>query len=541
MLLAGVLLALSTCAPPARPLVAEILYDAIGDDTGHEYVELFNPTDQAWPLVGLRLESGDGAGPGRWTLRWTGAAGDTIRARGRFVIGGAQVTPAPDAVASLDLQNGPDALRLVWPDGASEVVGWGSLDLPEYFCGATAADVASGEALARVPDAADRGSNALDFRAAVPSPGRANQPDRDAAVLAGSLVLDPPQPAPGTSARLSLTVINRGATDLAPGDVKIAALSSAADLPLGEVAVPNRLAPEDSARVAMALVLPAGKQWLRAQLSMSGDESPENDGDSLRVRAGPGPLALMEIQFHPAADEGEWVEVLNRSGAAIDPLAFTISDRGATRGRVGGTPAPLPPDSLGLFAQDRRALLVQHPELDPARVWTVSPWAALNDRDDSTGVADAVVLREDDGTPCDRWDYSSAGADPGVTVEQRADGSWGPGLAAGGTPLSPPRPPPTGPLRLSGTPRRVLAGQSVELRWTLPWATAQVTIELYDLAGRLLATPLPRRDAQATGSQTWRVGDVPAGLYLLAMRASDPARAEVLTATQPLRVDGRVP
>ncbi len=291
----------------------------------------------------------------------------------------------------------------------------------------------------------------------------------------------------------------------------------------------------------MTLVLPAGKQWLRAQLTVAGDEAPDNDADSLRVRAGPGPLALTEIQFHPAEDEGEWVEVLNRSGEAIDPLAFTISDRGATRGRVGGTPAALPPDSLALFAQDRAALLVHHPELDPGRVWAVSPWAALNDRDDSTGVADAVVLREDDGTPCDRFDYSSSGAAKGVTVEKRADGSWGPGLAPGGTPLSPPRPPPTGALRLSGRPRRVQAGQAVELSWTLPWATAQVTIELYDLAGRRLAIPLPIRDAQATGSQTWRVDDVPAGLYLLALRASDPARAEVLTATQPLRVDGRVP
>src|SRR5258706_4637336 len=154
MLLAGVLVALATCAPPGRPLVAEILYDAVGDDTGHEYVELFKPTDQAWSLLGLRLEAGDGAGPGRWTLRWSGAAGDTIAPRGRYLIGGALVVPAPDAVVSLDLQNGPDALRLVWAARPSAGVGWGAPDLAEDVSRAAAPDRASGEALPPRPDRA---------------------------------------------------------------------------------------------------------------------------------------------------------------------------------------------------------------------------------------------------------------------------------------------------------------------------------------------------------------------------------------------------
>src|SRR5205085_2640437 len=168
MLLAGILLALATCAPPARPLVAEVFYDAIGDDTGHEFVELYNPGDRAAGLLGVKLEAGDGAAPGRWTLRWTGAAGDSIAAHGRFVIGGALVSPPPQATVALELQNGPDAMRLSWPDGASEVVGWGALGSGEYFCGAPAEDVPAGQSLARIPDAADRGSNALDFQPATP-------------------------------------------------------------------------------------------------------------------------------------------------------------------------------------------------------------------------------------------------------------------------------------------------------------------------------------------------------------------------------------
>src|SRR5262245_15283263 len=122
-------LILALCAPASHPLIAEVFYDAVGDDTGLEFVELFNPLAMPFPLAGARLEAGDGAGPGRWTLRWTGAPEDTIRAGGRFVVGGAGVTPAPDAVVPLDLQNGPDAVRIVWPDGATEVVGYGAHSL----------------------------------------------------------------------------------------------------------------------------------------------------------------------------------------------------------------------------------------------------------------------------------------------------------------------------------------------------------------------------------------------------------------------------
>src|SRR5262245_58825366 len=90
--------AAQSCAPPDRPRIAEVCYEAIGDDTGLEFVELLNPTGARITLTGLRLEAGDGSGPGRWTLRWTGGPGDTIPAGGRFVIGGAHVSPAPDAI-----------------------------------------------------------------------------------------------------------------------------------------------------------------------------------------------------------------------------------------------------------------------------------------------------------------------------------------------------------------------------------------------------------------------------------------------------------
>ena len=50
-------LAAAACAPPFHALISEILYDAAGDDTGREFVELFNPQPIALPLAGARLEA----------------------------------------------------------------------------------------------------------------------------------------------------------------------------------------------------------------------------------------------------------------------------------------------------------------------------------------------------------------------------------------------------------------------------------------------------------------------------------------------------
>ena len=71
------------CAPAGHPFVAEVYYDAPGDDTGQEFVELWNDSDSSRVLTGLRLQAGDGAGPGRWTTKWTGGPGDAVKPHSR--------------------------------------------------------------------------------------------------------------------------------------------------------------------------------------------------------------------------------------------------------------------------------------------------------------------------------------------------------------------------------------------------------------------------------------------------------------------------
>src|SRR5436309_1506702 len=214
-------LLLTLCSPASRPTLAEVYYDAVGDDTGLEFVEIFNPTGSSVSLSGLRLEAGDGSGPGRSTLRWTGGTNDSVAAGGRFVVGGSRVLPRPQAIVELQLQNGPDAVRLAWPGGDVEVLGYGAQEFPEYACGAPAPDVPSGRSLARIPDDSNLGSNVLDFRPSSPTPGRSNQPRRDVAWASGSLVLVPEQPEPRGSARLKGLITNLGQEATAPREIGV--------------------------------------------------------------------------------------------------------------------------------------------------------------------------------------------------------------------------------------------------------------------------------------------------------------------------------
>jgi hypothetical protein len=531
------LFALAGCAPPTHPVVNEVYYDAPGDDTGWEFVELYNPLDHDVALAGLVLEAGDGAGAGRWTVRWTGVLRDTIRAHSRFVVGGAGVVPAADAIVTLALQNGPDGLRLTWPDGAREVVGWGALAFPEYACGAPGADVAAGFSLARVPDGADRGGNALDFRAADPSPGRANQPGVDLALSRGTVALSPDTPEPGGALLVHARVLNRGATALASGAARIVAAGDAladtlrASLPAS--------APDETLQVALAgNAGGAGRRMLCVRVIAPGDDAPGNDADTLVVRVGPGPLEVTEIQFHPAAGEGEWVEVRNRSGAPLLPGAFTLSDRADGRVRI-VTECELPADSLAVLAQDGAALCGAFPGLDTTRVFTVAPWPSLNNSDAADGFADFVVLREADGLLADRVAYSAAGVPAGTPLELDA-GAWRPASAPNGTPLRPPRREPPGPLRFAVSPRRVaLAAPEVELSWQLPWPAAEVTVELYDLAGRRVARLLSAQPSVAQGTRRVRLDGAGAGVYAMALHARGPR--EVFTRVVPVRIVGGTP
>ena len=537
-------LVLAACPGADRATVNEVYYDATGDDSGSEFVELFNPTSHPVLLAGARLEAGDGAGANRWTLRWTAPAGLTLESGARYVIGGALVSPRPDTLIELALQNGPDAVRLVWPDGVTEVVGYGALSSPEYYCGEPAIDVPSGQSLARIPDNAMSGDNSRDFQPRAPGPGSANLLARHVAWIPGSMALLPPQPEPAAQVRLTGRVVNAGTEPVSAGALAIRALLAreAGDEPRADRVVAGGLAPGETLAVEIDALAPeAGVHTWVLTAQLEGEESPPGTRDSLRARTGLGLLELTEIQFHPTHDEGEWIELRNRSREPVALSGWTLRDRSGTRG-IARTTLELAPESLAVLVQHRDLMIAAFPVLDTSRVVTLSPWPSLNNSDDSGGIADAVELSDTEALPADHAAYSAAGVPSGVPLDRGSGDKWRAALDPLGTPLASP----LKPRSISGSfallaPRLRAGTASTRVAWALPWSEARIRIDAYDLMGDRVAALLGDTEVAGHGERDLATAALGAGFYVLAFEARPQAGSGSVTATSTLRIEGYAP
>ncbi len=354
-------LAMLACAPAGKPIVAEVYYDANGDDTGWEFVELFNPSAAPVALAGARLEAGDGAldgAPRATPFVHTDASSSAAR-RSR---------PVPTRSSRSTCRTARTPCGSSGPTARLRPSAGARTSRRVLAVARTAPDAPSASALTRVPDAADTGGNAGDFRVAAPTPGVANQSERDLAIVRGSLALSPAQPAPLGGASLSLAVIGAG-MPVADGERRYLMDGDALDAPI--TAPLGAIESGDTLRVQLPVRTGfAGRATVRAAVALPGDEAPGNDADTLRVRVGEGPLEVTEIQFHPAQGEGEWIEVRNRSGARLALGGFTLGDRASAPARV-TLAAELPAESLAVIVQDRAAFARAFPQLDTARVASV--------------------------------------------------------------------------------------------------------------------------------------------------------------------------
>ena len=159
-------------AAHAEILITQVHYDPAGSDTGKEFIELYNPMDHAVPLDSYSIETGDGAQPAKWKHEWQGI-GEIISSRSFFIIG--ENESFADHHKNLDLQNGPDGVRLLKDGTVIETIGWGSHTYPEYYSGTPTALTKNGESLQRnhIWEGASRtfsvtGNNSRDFYYAAP-------------------------------------------------------------------------------------------------------------------------------------------------------------------------------------------------------------------------------------------------------------------------------------------------------------------------------------------------------------------------------------
>ncbi|MGH2569639.1 MAG: hypothetical protein ACRDGR_00345, partial [bacterium] len=293
-------------AAAASPVVLnEVLYDPDGADTGHEFVELGASLggDPDAPLAGWILETGNGARPGEWTVAWVGGAADRLRG-GLFVVGEDGVEPRPDAIADLDLQNGPDACRLRGPAGQEDRLGWGEPLDASFREGAPAED-ATGLALARLPDGLDTDDNARDFRAVAATPGEWNAPEH---ALVVEEFAEPPADRDGALPwTFAWTVRNAGRV---AGPARVRALCGVHPEEVLASADGGMLTPGAATRLVAAASAPPG-----VHLPSS---DPPAGGDAAVWRSPGADLLVSEVLNRPRSGGTEWVEILALAALSID-------------------------------------------------------------------------------------------------------------------------------------------------------------------------------------------------------------------------------
>jgi hypothetical protein len=335
-------------------------------------------------------------------------------APGAFLVIAGDSVAARTAHLELDLQNGPDAVRLRRGTEILDRLGYGALVDPQMFEGRPAVDV-SGAALARLPDGRDTDNNAADFGPAPPSPGRRNLPLR--ALQVELLAFDPTHLWPGRQARFAARVRNVGQEPLSDTSWEMAArvrpvagepylgeASPGAPLPVELRGAAEFLAPADTARFEVSF----GAQLGLFDLEVAARATiPDSALEIARayVRVGPGDVLVNEIQFAPERGEPEWIELWNRGSRPHDLAGWTLTDASgkpahlrAARALAAGSYAVVSADTVNAVR-----------DLDAAALRAAAtPWPSLNNSDGDAGFADWVVLRDPAGVPQDAVFYSGS-------------------------------------------------------------------------------------------------------------------------------------
>lgn len=529
----------------AQIVINEVLYDPDGSDTGLEFAELSNCGREGVPLASWVLESGNGASPDDWTVEWIGGDFDYLEPGAIFLIGEADVQPAPDHVTALDLQNGPDGLRLTDGHKVVDVVGWGEPLFQEYYEGSPAADAPSGNSLARVPDCFDRDDNSVDFAACpTPTPGRRNVFETDLATRvahAGEVVLDASEPV-----EVRCTIRNAGSLPVDAYEAVVELTVGAAADAVSQTAVAAALAPRDSASVVLAWTSPQpGYHRAVATTILQGDEDASNDSSetSFTVQREGGLLVVNEIMYSPDEGSTEWIELVNVTRAPVVPDGWLVGDGQefhAVESAQADSVAAIPAGGLAVIAREPNLLAGSVPFECP--VFGTDGWEALSSDD-------SIVILDEYSTPVDRLAYTDDwGGARGVSLERvRADmpaddpNNWGSSVAPSGA--TPGRPnsirlsvlPSSGRLDVSPNPFTPDGDGSADrtlITYGLPVATALVRLSVYDGRGRCRAILRDHAATASTGQLLWDgTGEggalLPTGLYVLLLEALN-ARAGVL-------------
>jgi hypothetical protein len=195
-------------------------------------------------------------------------------------------------------------------------------------------DPGDGRSLERVlPAEEDRESN---WRRSPPggTPGGHNAATPfalDAAISAGSMRVEPVLPRPLSAAQVVVSVSNAGELESPAGELTLLSVAFGDTARITTVPTPPLAAAENVDLRLQWEVVPAGVNWLGAELQTPGDQNAANDRAWRRVGLS---VVINEVMANPSGGENEipggdadeWVELYNASARAIDLAGWMLTD-----------------------------------------------------------------------------------------------------------------------------------------------------------------------------------------------------------------------
>ncbi len=454
---------------------------------------------------------------------------------------------------SMVLNDGRDSVSLVSPLGDRQVFHWET--------------TTEGRSWEKVnPLKGDRPEN-WEICRGLSTPGRRNSwtlAHWDAAIFARNISFSPLFPSTRDSVEVEGFVHNSGDRQL-PASILQVYFFEDFDLDstidegekIAQVGIEGAIAPGDSAEVSSpAGPFSSGSHLICLLVCYPQDEDTSNNlaGRFLEVPFEKASVVVNEIMYDPW--EGpEWVEILNIGGTAISLQGWMVGDEVVVSSPLTSPEATLEDEGYAVITSDSLGFRAAYPQVG-SPIWEVQGFPSLNND------ADMVLISDASGHSVDSFLYSHKwGGDKGISLERinpqlpsSGSANWSSCVAPqGATPgeensIYAPLLPPKGELSINPNPFSPDGDGRDDrtlISYRLPVETALVTIRVYDLQGRALATIANQEPTGYKGEKIWDGRDshgkrLSMGLYILYLEALNSSRGVLVNLKKPLVVAGRL-
>lgn len=387
-------------------VINEVLYDPDGIDTGYEWIEFYNNSDQSVILQDWRIhKAGTSFG-----LVYT-FPNITIESYSYLLVG-EEFVPNTNLTAELAFQNGgseTDGIRLSSPLGLyTDTVLYdspNSNELPddisdpsEYF----AIDVSSGNTIARKHDGEDSNNCEIDFFECLePTPGESNFYPIDLAISNLEIYENEDE----YWLQTEVTNLSTENVDNLTSSIEV----MLNDTLYGTYELPNIPAESTIDFLCQIGEISIGYHQIAVELIYLYDNVLWNNHVETSLLNGVSPFVLNEIMFKPLSTNQEWVEIFNRTDCGYSVDNFRIMDAsGGTISFYGN----IPPLDFIVVCQDTILLLQTYPEIDPEKVIFAQQWTSLNNAEET------LILTDEFETKFDSTSYNGNSCPAGFSIER---------------------------------------------------------------------------------------------------------------------------